>query len=123
MRTAADWLEAQIAGGRLATLDFSVCYKMVYAFALAGKVSIANECLDHCVRIANTEPGVFTPPPDMAKLDFDAVMRWYFHSVLLMGASQLGRWDVASPAALDALASQITDIGGNCGGIGVGSFL
>ena len=40
-----------------------------------------------------------------------------------MGASQLGRWDVASPAALAALAAQIVDIGGGAGGIGVTGFL
>lgn len=122
-RAAGDWLAAQLIDGGLASLGFDDLYKVVYALALDGKVALANEVLDHIVRIAGTdEPGNFSPAPTSPP-DFASVMLWYRHAVLLMGASQLGRWDVASPAAMDALAAQIVDVGGGCGGVGIDGFL
>ena len=70
MAAGANARGTAVTVGRLAMLPFATCYKMVYAFALTGKTALGNQVLDHCVRIACTGPGVFSPAPDMAALDF-----------------------------------------------------
>ena len=122
---AAAWLEAQL-DENLEKLQFAPhLFKVPYALALAGKNGLGNRVLDFIVtKFSTGEPGCFTArEADSDDLNFANIMLWYRHAVALMGASQLGRWDVASPAAMAALAAQIRECGAGCGGVGQGDFV
>jgi hypothetical protein len=118
---AIEWLEGRLSGGRLETLPFGDLYKIPFACAQAGKPGLGSTVIDVCVSTYCKSPGVFTAQP--IEPCFDSLMRWYQHSVLLNGAAALGRWDVASPAALDAVVAQCIEVKPGVRGLGYDGFL
>ena len=116
----AVFLEKKLADGSLSTsLGLGPCYKMPYAFGMTGRHCAGNRMLDEVVAAFSTAPGVFTPEPAPGDpASWGLLMRQYKAAVVLIGAAQLGRWDVCSPEALDHLKTQMIPIAEDAAGIG-----
>ena len=97
---AADWLEAQQrSDGAIAPEEgVGAIYKGGAALAAAGRLNAAWRLMDDTVRRFQTEPGEFHRDNENER---DRMASLYRTCWILLGALRMGRFDVASPGALD----------------------
>jgi len=97
---AANWLEAQLTGeGAIAPAGgMGAMYKTGAALAAAGRLNAAWRLMDDTVRRFQRAPGEFRQDNET---ELDRSESFYRTCWILMGALRMGRFDVASPAALE----------------------
>ena len=112
----ADWIESnQSSDGSLGSEPgLGPIYKTTYALVMTGRLDAAWRLMDHITARYMPEPGVFRAAGE-SKLDQDGV--FYRTCYILRAALCLGRFDVASPAALSHLYRYQHRSGGFCGGL------
>lgn len=96
---AADWLQSQQQpDGAIAPEEgVAAIYKAGAALTAAGRPNAAWRLMDDIVRRFQREPGAFRRDDEN---DRDQMSGFYRACWVLLGALRIGRFDVASPAAL-----------------------
>ena len=113
---AADWIESKQAGdgsinpkGGIASV-----YKTAFALVTAGRLHAAWRLMDHIATHYMTAPGEFHASGES---ELDKVATFYRNSYILKAALRLGRFDIASPVAIDHHLRYQHRSGGFCGSL------
>lgn len=96
---AADWIEScQSANGAIDPQGgIAPIYKTAFALVTSGRLHAAWRLMDYIAEHYMTEPGEFHAKGEG---EFDEAFTFYRNGYILMAALRLGRFDIASPAAL-----------------------
>ena len=113
---AADWIESrQSADGSIDRAGgIASIYKTTFALVAAGRLPAAWRLMDFVADHWMTEPGEFHINDESW---LDKATAFYRNCYILKAALRLGRFDIASPAALDHLFRYQHRGGGFCPGL------
>ena len=113
VQKAADWIESkQNADGSIDPAGgIGSIYKTSFALVAAGRLHAAWRLMDYIVDHWMDEPGEFHAPGEDIP---DAALHYYRNCYILKAALRLGRFDIASPAALDHFYRYQHRSGGFC---------
>ncbi len=110
---AADWIESQQSADGSIDLAGGIgsIYKTTFTLVAAGRLHAAWRLMDFIAKNWMTQPGEFHVKNETA---FDKATAFYRNCYILRAALCMGRFDIASPAAMDRLFKYQHRSGGFC---------
>ena len=110
---AADWIESQqSANGSIDRAGgIGSIYKTTFTLVVSGRLHAAWRLMDFIAETWMTQPGEFHVENETP---FDKATAFYRNTYILRAALCLGRFDIASPAAMDRLFRYQHRSGGFC---------